>query len=305
LRSRVSGLLNNSSFVFLLGMAVALVWGDAAYVTQHAMVPLLALIMTVSILDISTRIFLEWKGVLLPLALTILLNYGVLVGIYAGLSHLILSDADLRTGFVLIAAAPPAVAVVPFSYILGANTRVALIGGVAGYVAGLVICPLICIGLLGSNFIETTRLLIVLGELIVAPLVISRILRRTPLVAGVTRWRGPVVNWGFFVVNYTMVGLNRDVFLHEPGTIPLVAAIAFVGLFVLPEAINQIGKLLGVRIADRISFMLLGSRKNVGMAAAIALLFFEPRAAMPMAVVAAVSILNLAWLLWWGKRASG
>ena len=53
MRSRVLGLLNNSSFVFLLGMAVALVYGDAADAIQHAMVPLLALVMTVSIMAVS------------------------------------------------------------------------------------------------------------------------------------------------------------------------------------------------------------------------------------------------------------
>ena len=69
MRTRAIGLLSNSSFVFLLGMAVGLIWGDGADVAQHAMVPLLALIMTVSIVDISARVFLEWKGVFFPLAL--------------------------------------------------------------------------------------------------------------------------------------------------------------------------------------------------------------------------------------------
>jgi BASS family bile acid:Na+ symporter len=302
LRNRVSALLGNSSFVFLLAIAAALAYGDPAEITRHALVPVLALIMTVSILDISTRIFLDWKGILPPVTITIVLNYGLMTAVYVGLSHLILSDPDLRTGYVLIAAIPPAVAVVPFSHLLGANTRLALIGNVAAYVAGLAICPLICIGLLGSNFIDPSRLLIVLGELIVAPLVVSRILRRTPLAARVARWRGLVVNWGFFLVIFTIVGLNRDVFLHEPGTLALVAAIAFIGLFVFPEVINRIGMLLGVRPADRISYMLLGSRKNVGMAAAIALLFFEPRAAMPAGVVGALAILHLIWLYWRTKR---
>jgi BASS family bile acid:Na+ symporter len=304
LRSRALGLLSNSSFIFLLAMVLALAYGEGANSVQHAMVPVLALIMTVSITDISTRIFLDWKRILIPVALTIVLSYGVATATYVGLSRLLLSDPALRTGFVLVAAVPPAVAVIPFGYLLGANMRTSLIGNVGAYVAGFAISPLICIGLLGSNFIEPSRLLIVLGELIVAPLVVSRILRRTPLTASVARWRGPVVNWGFFLVIYIIVGLNRDVFLHEPGTLALVAAIAFIGLFVFPEVINGIGMLLGVRPADRISYMLLASRKNVGMAAAIALLFFEPRAAMPAAVINAVAILNLIWLSWWAKRMS-
>ncbi|MGB2583543.1 MAG: bile acid:sodium symporter, partial [Dehalococcoidia bacterium] len=218
------------------------------------------------------------------------------------LSSLIISDADLRTGFVLVAAVPPAVAVRPITYLLGGNTRFSMGGNVAAYTLALAITPLICILFLGANFIEPTRLLIVLGELIAAPIVVSRNLRRTRIMSTVERWRNPVVNWGFFLVIYTMVGLNRDVFLQEPGTLLLVSVVAFTGTFVLAEVINRISRRLGVQKMDRISFMLLGTRKNDGLAGAIALIFFDPRAAMPAALVMTFSVFHFVWLTWWVKR---
>ena len=66
------------------------------------------------------------------------------------------------------------------------------------------------------------------------------------IVSMVEGWRGPVVNWGFFLVIYTIVGLNRDAFLEEPGTLLLVCAIAFASTFVLAEVINRVSRLLGV-----------------------------------------------------------
>ncbi|MCJ7521228.1 MAG: hypothetical protein MUP21_03295, partial [Dehalococcoidia bacterium] len=124
------------------------------------------------------------------------------------------------------------------------------------------------------------------------------------IVDGQKSWTslGYRADWGFFLVIYTMVGLNRDVFLQEPGTLLLVSVVAFTGTFVLAEVINRISRRLGVQKMDRISFMLLGTRKNDGLAGAIALIFFDPRAAMPAALVLSFSVFHFVWLTWWVKR---
>ena len=301
-RARLAGLLSNSSFVFLLAMAVAMGFGGAASWTEHALVPILAVIMTVSIIDISSRIFLDFKRILVPIVAALMLNYVVLSGTILGLSSVIVTDSELRNGLVISAAVPPAVAVIPLTYLLGGNTWISLVGNVAAYIAGLAITPLICIVFLGTNLVEPTRLLEVLGELIVAPIVLSRILRRTRIVDAVDKWRSPVVNWGFFLVIYTIVGLNRDSFLQEPGELLPLAAIAFAGTFVLAEVINRILRFFGATKGDRISLMLLGSRKNDGVAGAIAIIFFGARAAMPIAVISAFSVIHFIWLNWWIKR---
>lgn len=300
--TRLIDLFKNSRFIFILAIATGLAFGKGASYTEPTIAPALGLIMTLSILDISSRVFLDFKKILLPILLALVLNYVVLSGTFIGLSSLIINDSELHTGFVLVAAVPPAVAVIPFTYHLGGNTRFSLVGDVAAYLAALVVTPVICILFLGTNFIEPVRLLIILAELIIAPLIVSRILRRTRVVPTVERWRGPVINWSFFLIIYTMVGLNRDAFLQEPRTLLLVSAIAFASTFVLAEVINRISRLLGVDKADRISFLLLGTRKTYGLAGAIALIFFSARAAMPAAVVSAFSIAHFVWLTWWVKK---
>ncbi|UCC59352.1 MAG: hypothetical protein JSV02_06215 [Dehalococcoidia bacterium] len=300
--NRLYSLFRNSSFIFLVAIVVGMAFSGGASATEHALVPVLALVMVISILDISLKAFLNFREVLPPVLVTLVLNFVVLAGTYIGLSYLLIDDPDLHRGFVLIAAVPPAVAVVPLTFILGGNTRFSLLGNVAAYVVALAITPLISTIFLGANVVDPSRLLITLGELIVVPIVLSRILRRTRIAESVDRWREPVVNWGFFLVIYTIVGLNRDILLEEPGTLLPAAAVAFIATFVLSEVVNRVAKYFGVGKADRISLMLLVTRKNGGAAGAIALIFFSATAAMPVAVMTAISVLHFVWLSWWVKR---
>jgi BASS family bile acid:Na+ symporter len=295
---RLIGLLNSSRFIFILGIAVGLLASGGARHTEQALVPVLAVVMTISILDVSSRIFLDFRKALPPVAITLVLNFVLLSGTYIGLSYLLIDDAELHRGFVLIGAVPPAVASVPLTFLLRGNASLSLLGTVSVYVAALGITPLISLVFLGSDYIDPSRLLVTLGELIVAPIVASRVLRRTPIVPHVQRWREPVVNWGFFLVIYTIVGLNRDIFFEEPSVLLPTAAVSFIAIWVLAEVVSYVAGRLGVRAEDRISLMLLATRKNGGAAAAIALIFFEPRAAMPVAVMTAVSVLNFVWLTW-------
>jgi len=53
-------------------------------------------------------------------------------------------------------------------------------------------------------------------ELILAPLAVSRLLRRWGFSDRLEPYKGAITNWGFFLVTYTIVGLNRAVFLDRP-----------------------------------------------------------------------------------------
>ncbi len=295
-------LLGNSSFVFLLAMVAGLAAGQGASWTEHALVPVLAVIMTVSICDVSTRVFLEPREVVRPVLIAVVLNWIVLGGAFIGLSLLLVSEPDFRNGYALMAAVPPAVAVIPLSYLLGGSTSLALVGNLGAYVAALAITPLLSVLLLGSSLVEPARLLVILAELIVAPILASRVIRRTRLLGVVKRSRAPVANWGFFLVIYTIVGLNRDTFLQEPSLLPPLIVIAFICTFVLAEVISRVAGLFGVPRAERITMMLFGARKNDGLSAAIALAFFGAQAAMPVAVFSAFSVIHFVWLHWQARR---
>ncbi|MGB2856600.1 MAG: hypothetical protein WBC61_08180, partial [Dehalococcoidia bacterium] len=71
LDSRIRGLLENNSFIFMLALAVAIAFGGGASYTEPALVPVLGLIMTISILDVSSRVFLDLKKILFPVLLAL------------------------------------------------------------------------------------------------------------------------------------------------------------------------------------------------------------------------------------------
>jgi BASS family bile acid:Na+ symporter len=286
----------HTGFILTMAVIIGLSFNQGAYWTKHAVTSILGLVMTLSLLSISTRIFKEFRKWLVPMVLAIVLNFGVLGGTFIGLAALLIHEYELWTGFVLIAAVPPAVAVIPYTYHLDGNTSLSLVGSIAAYLSALLITPLLSISLLGTNFIEPSKLLIILTELIIAPLIVSRVIRLSRVLPALEKHRGIAVNWGFFVVVYTIIGLNRDAFLGQPLTLLRVSAIAFTSTFILTYLINYAAKLLGVGKPDRISLILLGTRKNYGMASAVCLAFFGARAAIPTAVAIAFAIAQFIWL---------
>jgi len=295
-------LFRNTGFILALAIMMGLALHQGASWTKPAVTPILGLIMTLSLLGISSSIFRDFKKLLLPISLSLVLNYVVLSGTFIGLSSLIVLEDELWIGFVLVAAVPAAVGVIPFSYHLSGNTNLSLVGTAATYLAALVITPLISMLLLGVNLIDPVRLLIILAELIIGPFILSRILRRTGIATTLERFRGAIVNWGFFLVIYTVIGLNRDVFLGEPATLLRLSIVAFASTFILAYLINRVSKLLNVDKPDRISLALLGTRKNYGLAAAVALTFFNSRVAAPTAVASAFAVIHFIWLTFRVKK---
>ena len=104
--------------------------------------------------------------------------------------------------------------------------------------------PLITFGLLGAGYADHGKLVWIMVELILAPLAISRLLRRTALSEKLEPYKGAVTNWGFFLVTYTIVGLNRSVFLTRPLSILPVFLVALAAIFLLGWTIDRIGRLL-------------------------------------------------------------
>ena len=300
--SRFASLFRNAGFILALAFVVGLVLPQGAAETSPAVVPLLAMVMTMSIMGVSPRMFLDFRKVSRPILLSLLMNYVVLTLALIGLSFLIIRDYELRTGFILLAAVPPAVAVIPFTYRLGGNTDFSLVGTVACYLAALFIVPIISVVFWGASVIQPVSLLITLGELIALPLAIAQLLRRTGIASKLERYRGTIVNWGFFVVVYTIVGLNQSAFLEQPERLLPTTAAAFISTFVLAYIIDRVARSSGVDRASRISLILLGTRKNYGMAAAIALALFSSRAAVPAAVAMVFAIVHFIWLTFWVRR---
>jgi bile acid:Na+ symporter, BASS family len=289
-------LFNNRNFIFLLAIAMGLAFPQAVPLTEPIMLWALAFVMMLATLNVPNDFFKSPRAILLPSIVGILMTYLILGGFILSLSAILINHDPFRIGFILIAAVPPAIAVIPFSGALGGNVSYALAGTVASYLAALFIMPLIFIALIGTNFADPVKLVRLMVILIVLPLLLSRIVIYMNLRQRLASIKGLLTDWSFFIVMYTIIGMNRDLIFEKPLMIAPSVLIAFAATFLLGYLIEKIGLLFKVDRKDVISLMLLGTLKNLGISGGLALSLFTKESALPAAVYNIFMILYFIWL---------
>ncbi len=140
------------------------------------------------------------------------------------------------------------------------------------------------------------KLFLIMVELILVPLILSRVLVRTGMAPRIEPIKGAITNWSFFILTYTIVGLNRDVFLNQPASLMPVALIALASTFLLGWGIERLGRFFQVRPQALISLVLLGTLKNYGLAGGLALALFSKETAVPATVSTVFMIVYIIWL---------
>jgi BASS family bile acid:Na+ symporter len=280
----VKRLIRNRDFLLILALLLGLFWGQGAKATEKTVMPALAMVMTLATMGVPGSIFLSPGNMVRPAFWGVALNYGVLGCLILALSGLFITDQDLWAGFVIMTAVPPAVAVIPFSVILNGNQSLALIGTIGCYLAALGITPLIAYLFLGGAFGNPVKIVTIMMELILVPLVLSRILIWTGWAKKLEPLRGPLINWSFFLIVYTIIGLNRQLFFDRPGALVLPAGIALASTFLLGWGIEKIGRWRGTDSQTITTMVLLGTQKNTGLAAGLALSLFSEKTAVPATI---------------------
>jgi BASS family bile acid:Na+ symporter len=293
---RVPRLLCNRNFILLAALGLGLLWGEGAPWAEKLVLPALALVMTLSTMGVSGSAFRSPRTLLVPAVSGLVMNYVLLAGFILGLNFLLILEEALQSGFIILAAVPPAVAVIPFTGFLKGSNTFSLIGTIGCYLGALIIMPLIAIGFLGSGFVEPSKLFIIMVELIIVPLIVSRILIGTGMAVRIEPVKGAITNWSFFLVSYTIVGLNRAVFLEQPLSLFPVALIALASTFFLGWVIEKLGGLFKIDPKTLTSLVLLGTLKNYGLAGGLALALFSKRTAVPATVSVIFMIVYIVWL---------
>ena len=289
-------LLNNRNFIFLLAIGIGLILPGPAEWTKIVMMPALALVMTLATINVSNDYFLKPRAILMPSLAGIVMTYFVLGGVILLAAALLIADPNLWIGFVLIAAVPPAVAVIPFTAILEGNVSYTLSGTVASYLAALLIMPLMFWIFIGTGFADPWKLVRIMLLLIVLPLILSRLILYFNWQDRIAPVRGLITDWGFFIVLYSMIGVNRDLIFSEPLAILPIAGVVLIATFVLGYAIEKAGIYFRRDQKNMISLILLGTLKNQGIAGGLAIVLFEKEAALPSAVYSVFMILYIMWL---------
>ena len=294
--TKMKGLLRNRDFIMMVALAMGLIWGGAAPWSERATLPLLMVVMTLATMGVSGSTFRSPKDLVAPALAGIVMNYLVLGGFLLALNALLIRDEALQSGFVLLAAVPPAVAVIPFTLFLHGDSTFSLIGTLGSYLGALVIMPVMTVVFLGSGFVDPGKLTMIMIELILLPLILSRILLRFKMAPRIDPLKGTLTNWSFFVLTYTIVGLNREVFLTNPLSLVSPALIAIASTFVLGWVIEGVGKAFRIPQKTLVGLVLLGTLKNYGLAGGLALSLFSRKTALPATVSAVFMITYIVYL---------
>ena len=277
------------SFPLMVGLGAVLgaIVGPVPYAGEVSTAALVVA-MTVSLTEVRFR-GLTLRGEAGAFGRAFLWNYVVLSGVILALSALY-AEPDVRRGWIVMAAGPSAIAIVPLTATFRGDTRKALVSTALLYLAALGLYPLFTLAFAGRT-VDLGGLAAQMILQIALPMAASRALARSRVLAGN---RPPVVNASFFVLVFALVGLNRNVFLQAPALIGALAAGAFVRTWVVGAAAYVVsGRLAGGR-AQRLSDALFASLKNLALAALFALSLFGPVAALPAIVCL---FFEIAWLV--------
>jgi bile acid:Na+ symporter, BASS family len=235
----------------------------------------------ISFSGISLRAELRWF--LLPLSM----NYVVLgVPILAFAS--VTAERAIHDGWVLMAAVPPAIAVVPITAYIRGNTRRTLISLALLYLFGLFVVPALTFAFTRET-VPLLGLVVQTVLLVGVPIAASRPLRRWPKIHA---HRPTAVSFSFLFLVFAVSGSARGTLLSRPDLILTLSALAIVRTFGLGLAVFLLARRIHLSRDDRIAATAFASFKNLGLAIVLAFSVFGPEATLP-------SIVSLVFEIGW------
>jgi len=292
---RPSRILGSYSIMMSLGLGLGLVTGGFPWYTKEVSMASLAFLMTLSLSTVGLS-EAKSKDHFSHAAWSLVLNYGFLTALILAFAPFF--SKDLGRGWILMAAAPSAISIVPFSSVLGGQTTKALFSTAANYLAALVLMPLLTLLLIGSA-VSVTSLVYSLIILIVLPMVVSRGVRKLRIEKSVNT---ALTNISFALLIFAVAGSNRDAFLEEPMLVLGISALCIVRTFGSGLLTEFSLRKLSVPVADRAPYVLFASYKNLGLTATLAIALFEPIVAVPATICIVFEVVWVISLIRWYPR---
>lgn len=289
---RLRDFLGNNAMMMIVALVIALLFGGfpEIYPKMNKDVAMLSLMVMMSFSLCSMRMRgLKLGAHRLAVRNGFLMSFVLATGVTIAMAFLF--TGDLRDGWILAAAVPSAVSVIPFTLILGGDMEGTLVSSAAIYIIALLLTPLLTLVFIGQA-VSVETLLWYVGMLIALPVVVSRGLRRVSIDPYT---RSIAINISFAILVIAVTGANRSVFFGEPGLLLALIAVAVVKTFGVGVAVDLYTRRKGVPWEQRVPEVLFATHKNTGMAAALAIALLGPAAAVPATVCMTVDI---AWLIY-------
>jgi BASS family bile acid:Na+ symporter len=241
--------------------------------------PLLIVSMTLSLMGIELG-KKTLSGNIVPSVKAAIINYVILSGFIIATAFIFISDQNHLSGFILLAAMPPPVLMIPFTHIIRGDKLVSLGGQILCYILALGMAPLITLAFLGSS-IDIIEILKLLVLLVIIPLIASRALRRLP--ESLFRSNKSLINVTAATVTYTIMGLNQSAITGNFSMVLPILIVMFLKSYIIGSAAFIIYRKLAASKEKAISYTLFTIMKNGGMATAFAITLVGPAASLPFA----------------------
>jgi BASS family bile acid:Na+ symporter len=294
---RIYPYILHRNVILILAVVLGLTSGRFAGGLKSYTTYILMVTMMFSMTGMATRSFFPLRRTLRPMLAGTVLNYVFFGGVMILLAWFLMPTRELFMGFVVIAVAPPGVAIVPFSGILKGDIDYSIIGVTGAFLASVVVTPLV-IGLFeqGAASVSSGELVWLMVKLVVIPLLLSRLLLLPGMEQWVSRVRGKVVDIGFALIIYTAIGMNRELIFHNQQVLVLSSLVLIAVTFGLGSLFELIMKQRGSNAHRVIPQTLLLTVKSSGFSVITALAVFGEKAAIPSALFAIIVLLYLLFL---------
>ena len=294
--NKIINILKNRNSLLVAAIVFALIWGDIAHNFKHLTFYILAIVLTFSTSGLKLSEMSSKKEMLKSMSLGLSLNYLLFSSVLIPIAYFLSPNIEIFWGFVIIAATPPGVAIIPFSILLGGNLERSTLATLGGFLSSIFMAPLIITFFTGNTNLEVLPLFYSMIKLIVLPMLLSRLLLLKPLKPITIKYRGKIVNWGFALIIFIAVGINRHVFLSNFEILFRVSLILFIAIFVLGQVYDFVLLKLKVDAKERISRNLILSLKSSGFSVVTALQLFGEKVVIPSAVMSVFVLLYLLFL---------
>lgn len=291
----IRDLLANYVLMMALGLSLGFVSGGIPRYTAEVSMASLGIAMTFSLTDIEVR-KLSIRAQARMAGAALFLNFIALSGLILLLGSFF--SGDLWKGWVIMAAVPSAVAVIPFTRMLKGDLEVSLFSSTLIYLLCLMLTPGITLLFLGRA-VTIEAMVRALVLLILLPLIVSRPLQqvvRNPQTERIA------INLCLMVLVFVIMGANRDAFLGDEGLVLSVATVCVIRSFGIGLVADKMMRRLRVVKQKRISLVLFSSYKNLGLGATLAVILFNEAAAIPATIAFVFEILWMVYLQHWAYR---
>jgi len=246
--------------------------------------------MTFALTEISFR-GISAKAETHGVAISFAMNY-VALGSLTLACGLLSPDPEIRNGWVLVAAVPPAIGVVPLTSYLRGDVRRSLISNAILYLLGLITVPALTLLFLGQS-VPASNLVLQTVLLIGLPLGLSRPLRSWNRIHD---FRPTGVSVAFFFSVLIIAGSTRGALLSHLDLIPTLSILAFLRTYGLGLAVFGATMVLAVPRNSRIALMTFAGFKNTALAVVLAIAFFGPLSSLPATVSLVFEVLWMSTL---------